>query len=425
MDARNLHVTRSAITSALIGYLMKLKVKISLFFMAIWSLAAWSAPAELGHLLVDSHPKQWQLIFEVSKPVSISQFQLDHPNRVVIDLHNVILRKPYPNFLLFGTPISEIRAAEKPGHILRLVLDVQRPVHASGYLASPTASHGFQVVINLNTGAKHAPPIQKPLTTWQQPQVAMTSQTDRPYRNQNVIVVIDPGHGGKDPGASGLQHTHEKNVVLAISRDLQAQINSYPGFRAYLTRTGDYFITLRGRLNIARQYKADMFIAVHADAYRNTDAHGVSVFALSERGVSSEAARWLARRENASELMGGVDLGDKSNVLKSILINLSQTATIRTSLQIGQAILYGVKPFAHLHHNHVEQAAFVVLKSPDIPSLLVETGFLSNAHEEQMLNSSRYQMNIAQALARGITQYFTNYPPRGTALSLRRMDNHG
>ena len=239
-------------------------------------------------------------------------------------------------------------------------------------------------------------------------------------RARDVIVVIDPGHGGKDPGATGYNGTHEKTVVLAISKDIQQDINETPGFKAVLTRTGDYFIPLRGRLAIARQNKADMFVAIHADASQDSSAQGVSVFALSERGATGEEARWLASRENQSELMGGVTLDDKSDMLKSVLINLSQSATVQSSLQIGQDLTQNIGYFAELHHGHrVEQAAFVVLKSPDIPSLLIETGFISNIYEEARLKDPMYQHRLAQAIAQGICQYFREHPPRGTYLAER------
>src|SRR3989338_2716583 len=228
----------------------------------------------------------------------------------------------------------------------------------------------------------------------------------------NVVIVIDPGHGGKDPGAVGAAGTHEKNVVLSISKALQALMNARPGFRAVLTRNTDRYISLRERLRIARKDHADMFIAIHADTWRNRHARGVSVFALSQRGATSEAARWLATRENASELMGGVDLQDKSHLLKSVLINLSQSATIRASLQIGDKVIQSARSITRLHHDRVEQAAFVVLKSPDIPSLLVETGFLSNPEEERRLRNPVFQCNIAKAMMQGICNYFVNYPPR-------------
>jgi N-acetylmuramoyl-L-alanine amidase len=243
-------------------------------------------------------------------------------------------------------------------------------------------------------------------------------------RSKEIIVVIDPGHGGKDPGAIGDHDLKEKDVVLAIAKKLQGVINKQPGFKAVMTRDGDYYLTLRERLNIARQNKADMFIAIHADAVDDPFAHGVSVYALSLRGATSEAARWAAARENQSALMGGVELADKGDVLRSVLINLSQSATIQASLTIGQNLLANIKPFANLHYQHMEQAAFVVLKSPDIPSLLVETGFLSNAVEEKKLNYAHYQLNLAQAMMRGIKKYFISRPPRGTSLASQENPPH-
>ncbi len=237
---------------------------------------------------------------------------------------------------------------------------------------------------------------------------------------KKIIIVIDPGHGGKDPGAIGGRGTQEKHVVLNISKYLQQAINKQPGFEAVLTRKADYYVGLRRRLTLARKYKGDMFVAVHADAFNNPKAHGASVYALSRRGATSEAARWLAVRENSSELMGGVDLADKGNMLRSVLIDLSQTATIRSSLAIGKELIGALKPIAALHNKRVEQAAFVVLKSPDIPSLLVETGFISNSREELKLRSSAYQRKVADALMRGIKMYFTRYPPRGTWLAYQR-----
>ena len=224
------------------------------------------------------------------------------------------------------------------------------------------------------------------------------------------MIVIDPGHGGKDPGAVGRRKTKEKKVVLSIAKYLKSYLNARPGYKAILTRKGDYYISLRQRLRIARKNKADLFVAIHADAFKHSRANGASVFALSERGASSEAARWLARKENYSEL-GGIDLDDKGNLLRSVLIDLSQTATIGASLELGDAILKEMGHFAKLHKGRVEQARFVVLKSPDIPSILVETGFLSNYTEERRLRTSKYQKKMAYAIMKGIDKYFRRRPP--------------
>lgn len=239
-----------------------------------------------------------------------------------------------------------------------------------------------------------------------------------PSKTRDIVIVIDPGHGGKDPGASGTSGTHEKNVVLAISQRLAELINKQPGMHAVLTRQGDYFVTLRGRLNLARKDKADMFMAIHADAFPNNDATGASVFALSASGASSEAARWLAEKENYSEL-GGVSLGDKSDLLRSVLLDLSQTATISLSLQLGSSCLQELNRITNLHHAGVEQARFVVLKSPDIPSVLVETGFITNVSEEKRLNDVHYQQQLAVALSEGIRRYFMQNPPPGTVFAVK------
>lgn len=216
-----------------------------------------------------------------------------------------------------------------------------------------------------------------------------------------ILVVIDPGHGGKDPGAIGVKGHQEKTVVLAIAKELKRQINQMPGYRAVLTRNSDRFIPLRQRLYLARHYKANLFIAIHADAYKNDEVSGASVFALSYRGATSETARWLAEKENQSEVVEGV-FANKDKMLRSVLLDLSQTHTIQVSLKIGEAILQQLSQVSSLHWQRVEQAGFVVLKSPDIPSLLIETGYLSNPQQEQKLLNPTYQRKIAWAITQGI-----------------------
>ena len=228
----------------------------------------------------------------------------------------------------------------------------------------------------------------------------------RPPRK--VVIVIDPGHGGKDPGAIGLGGVYEKNIVLSISKKLAHYINAQPGFKAVLTRSTDKYLTLRERLARARRFHPDLFIAIHADAYSNPRSSGASVFALSLRGATSEAARWLAAKENASELVGGVTLNNKSELLKSVLLNLSQTATIQASLRIGSDILSAIGHVTHLHRQRVEQAAFVVLKSPDIPSLLIETGFVSNDHDQRRLLDASAQWQLAVSIGNGIRKSTVN-----------------
>lgn len=240
---------------------------------------------------------------------------------------------------------------------------------------------------------------------------------------KTLVVVIDAGHGGKDPGTIGSSQIQEKDITLAIAKNLQELVNKQPGMRAVMTRNDDFYVGLRERLAIARQKKGDIFIAIHADAYRNPEADGASVFALSLHGASSEAARWLAQKENYSEI-GKINLNginDHDSLLRSVLIDLSQTATISASLHLGESIIKQLAKITELHRGFVEQAPFMVLKSPDIPSVLVETGFLSNPKEASRLSDSGYQQKIAEALLMGIKLYFQANTPQATALAKQTL----
>jgi N-acetylmuramoyl-L-alanine amidase len=350
---------------------------------------------------IEKNPQthHWEIKLNAVSAVKVHSFALQHPNRWVIDMANIQkLNNQVSGATLISTPVKQIRSSANQNNRLRIVFDLKNSL--------PTNS--FRVVFT------------QPSTLPKQENIVQQSSSSitPTVRPKDVIVVIDPGHGGKDPGATGVQRIHEKTVVLNIAKKLQNLINQQPGFKAVLTRNGDYYLTLRRRLAIARREHADIFIAIHADAYPDPFAHGVSVFALSERGATSEAARWLAARENQSELMGGVELNDKGDVLKSVLINLSQTATIQASLLIGENMLDNMHYISTLHHSAVEQAAFVVLKSPDIPSLLIETGFISNVHEEIKLGNPNYQNSLAHAMMLGIKEYFLQRPPPGTWLAM-------
>lgn len=406
----------------------KIRHALLLCFLMI-STICYSSQLFINKLRVIRKPHHWQFVFETNSPIHCRSRLLRSPNRIVVDCPRVHLKHMIHDADYVMTPVTKIHVRHLK-QTLQMTLDLDHPLKINSFSLPAVQGYHHRYVIDMkghripvigfaNTPAKKVTKSLQPITPYVLKPI-VTSESTPSVRARQVIVVIDPGHGGKDPGATGYHGAHEKNVVLAISKDMQKDINRIPGFTAVLTRRGDYFIPLRGRLAIARRYKADMFIAIHADAYPDKSAHGVSVFALSRRGATSEAARWLAARENKSELMGGVDLGDKSNMLKSVLINLSQFATIRTSLQIGGDLVKNIGKFAHLHHgDRVEQAAFVVLKSPDIPSLLVETGFISNQSEEQHLVNTHYQHRLAQSISNGITQYFENHPPRGTVLAKR------
>lgn len=402
--------------------------------IALWLCCSFSVFAEkvaITDLRVIHKPHHWQFVFETIAPVTFTQQQTKDGKTAIFDLPNAKLRKMFGPGYYASTPVIKLHMRHH-GNTLRMILDLDHKVNVTAFTLKPQQKYPNRFVIDIKGQQLVTHGLLPPIKKAYKQQIApfllrpiLTTKTLFVKRAPEVIVVIDPGHGGKDPGAMGRNGVHEKDVVLAISKQLQHNINNVPGFKAILTRYRDNFIPLRGRLAIARQNKADMFIAIHADAYRNRHAHGVSVFALSQRGATSEAARWLADRENKSELMGGVDLNDKSHMLKSVLINLSQMATVRMSLQIGEALVHNIGRFAHLHHGmRVEQAAFVVLKSPDIPSLLVETGFISNAFEARRLTSKPYQIRLAKAITGGIVNYFEGQPPRGTKLAQRLHNRH-
>lgn len=389
-------------------------------------MTAFSSYNQINELQIKSYSKYCQITIAATSPIHYRLMTLSNPDRVVVDIDNAHLVRLFNRSLLQGTPIRDIRSGYHDNNKLRIVFDLKSRAATSARVLPP--SHyipDYRLKLSLNWQASPsflAPPqvTSRPRYQFSQP-ANPVEFSPMPIRSKKVIVVIDPGHGGKDPGATGPRGIREKNVVLQISKNLQRDINRLAGFQAYLTRDGDYYLTLRERLAIARHYKADMFIAIHADAYRgHRAAYGASIFALSQRGATSEAARWLARRENESELMGGVDLTDKNNLLKSVLINLSQTATVRASLNIGQDLIQSLGDVGTLHHHRIEQAAFVVLKSPDIPSLLVETGFITNPVEEKKLTSASYQKRLANALMQGIRAYFIHSPPRGTWLAQQK-----
>jgi N-acetylmuramoyl-L-alanine amidase len=372
---------------------------------------------------VDANTTDVKLIF--ADAPTVHYFILGHPARLVVDIDNGRLQIPIHPSAFNGTLINALRQGTQPHQVLRLVFDLSSDVNASESMINPETmifelkskklKMQQPVAATSNTNRISGNPYPVTAATTNKNANATVVKT-APQGMRKVVVVIDAGHGGKDPGALGPRGSKEKNVVLDISQDLYQDINATPGMRAVMTRSGDYYLTLRQRLQKARAAKADVFIAVHADAYQNAESHGASVYALSLKGASSEAARWLAAKENYSEL-GGVDLSDKNDMLRSVLIDLSQTATISSSLKLGDDILAQMGLYTRLHHVGVEQARFVVLKSPDIPSVLVETGFLSNSSEELKLRDAQYQQKVARAILKGVIAYFYQQPPEGTWVS--------
>lgn len=352
-------------------------------------------------------PESTRLVFEISGPVEHSIFTLRSPDRVVIDLKNAHLRHAPRGLDFSESVVSRLRSAKRNGHDLRMVLDLKTKVRPQSFLLKPTKQYGHRLVIDLGDSRVKSTP-----------KVARTSARTNKGAPRDVVIAIDAGHGGDDPGASGHRGTREKHVVLAIARQLERLIKNEPGMRPVMIRNGDYYLGLRKRMNKARAMQADLFISIHADAFRNGRASGSSVYVLSSNGASSEAAQWLANSENNADLIGGVSLDDKDDLLRSVLLDLSQNATIAASLDVGSSVLKELGHVGKLHKRRVEQAGFVVLKSPDIPSILVETGYISNKREERKLRDRHYQRKLAKAMLKGVKRFFRKNAPPGTRLAM-------
>ena len=308
------------------------------------------------------------------------------------------------------TLLAGVRSAPRNGRDLRVVFDLKQPVRPKTFLLKPSGSYGYRLVIDLRP--REAAPVA--------PAPASTASGDAPPALRDVIVAIDAGHGGDDPGAIGPGGTREKEVVLQIARHLEQLIKLERGMRPVMLRDGDYYLGLRRRMELARDHRADIFVSIHADAFRDPRVRGTSVYVLSRNGASSEAARWLAEQENAADLVGGVSLDDKDELLASVLLDLSQTATLSASTEVGSRVLSALRGVAHTHKRRVERAGFMVLKSPDIPSILVETAFISNPDEERRLRDPAHQRVLAGAILEGIRTYFQRNAPPGTLLAARR-----
>ncbi len=381
--------------------------------------------AKLESLVVKEQAGKTEILCVFTGSFAHRAFILTNPNRVVVDIDKTTM-DINANKIALGNLISHVRSGRTNQQGLRLVFDVKKAVSIKATKWEPAnpKQQGLRIELSQKSGepiqSKAPPPASKSelrVATNRSP-VQVKHAPSKSLRD--VIIVLDPGHGGKDPGAMGPRRNAEKNVVLAIAVKLKQMIDKQPGMHAVLTRNGDYYVGLRERLNIARKYNGDIFVSIHADAFINQHSNGASVFALSPTGATSEAARWLAEKENYSEL-GGVnlsDLDDQNGVIRTVLLDLSQTATISASLKMGSQVLHHIDKITSLHNSAVEQARFVVLKSPDIPSVLVETGFITNPQEEKNLTNPYYQTQLTRAIFEGIKRYFWEYPPQGTRLEV-------
>lgn len=350
-----------------------------------------------------------RVTLEHDRPVQYSYLQLKDPDRLVVDLLEVefdSVLASLPDKISAQDPyIKRIRAGRfKPG-VVRLVIELKSEVRPQLFVVPPAGQYGHRLVLDLYP----LEPVD-PLLAFLEKEGKLAVPKEEGMPSAPFLIALDPGHGGEDPGAIGAGGSREKDVTLAIARRLKAKIDAIPGWRAYLTRDGDYFVPLAERVAKARRVKADLFVSIHADAWIKPTARGSSVFVLSETGASSSAARWLANRENAADLIGGVDLAKKDGHLAKTLFDLSQTATLNDSLKLARVVLDEMGAVNVLHKNQVEQAGFAVLKAPDIPSILVETAFISNPDEERRLIDESYQERLAQALLSGVRRFYDGNP---------------
>ena len=353
-------------------------------------------------------PDRTRIVFDLGAPVQHRIFALTSPDRLVIDIDGATLEQDFSAAQLKGTPIRSIRAGIRGGSDLRVVLDLRGQVKPRSFVLKPIMQYGDRLVVDLYTTEQQSVP-----TVPKSDLVA--------GQRRDVVIAVDAGHGGDDPGAIGPGQLYEKDVVLAIATKLSAMFDKEPGFKAELTRKGDYYLAHRKRTDIARQAEADVFISIHADAFKTPDASGASVYVISQKGATSETARWLAEKENRADLIGGVGLDDKDDVLAGVLLDLTSTHSLSASLDMGQQVLNAIKPLNHLHKKQVEQAAFLVLKSPDIPSLLIETGFISNPAEAKKLRTRAHQERMAKAIYTGVKSYVGRNPPLGSYLAWKNQ----
>ena len=363
------------------------------FFLAsllLPNLAASSAQVNVKNLRLWNAPDNTRVVLDLSSGIDHRISTLTNPDRIAIDLRNAKLSSGIPHEIRDNPFIKRFRYGQYSKDVTRIVLDLKKPVRVKSFTLKPNDVYGYRLVVDL---------FDKYQAT--APKVVRKA----PKRTGIITIAIDAGHGGEDFGASGRKKTREKKVVLSIAKELKKLIDKDPGMRAYMTRKGDYYVSLRNRTKLARQANADLFVSIHADAFRRSSARGASVYALSKRGASSETARWLANKENAADLVGGASINDREDVVAGVLLDMQMDKTLEFSLSFGDQVLKEMKKIARLHSKTVQQAGFVVLKSPDIPSILVETGFISNPYEERKLKSSKYQRQLARAIYNGIKQF--------------------
>ncbi|MGQ0618474.1 MAG: N-acetylmuramoyl-L-alanine amidase [Panacagrimonas sp.] len=379
----------------------------SLIPIGLLLVSTATSAAELRDLRLWDSPEGTRVVFEFSAAPRHNVFTLENPDRIVIDLPDSTGAR-LANKVIGKGEVAHVRASQREDGSLRVVLDMSVARQARSFLLEPAADYGHRLILDLQDAGFAAKSATASVPAAKPPVPVM----GRAMPSKPIVVAIDAGHGGEDPGASGHGGLQEKEVALSISRKLAALIDLEPGYRAVLTRDGDYYLGLRERMDRARKAQADLFVSVHANAVTNRRARGSSVYVVSPRGASNEHARWLAQKENAADLVGGIEIDSKDDELKSVLIDLSQSSTMEASFDVGGRMLRALGSVNTLQKNVVQQAGFMVLKAPDIPSVLVETAFITNAQEERLLGSASYQDRIALSLLKGIQGYFDSYRPR-------------
>ena len=363
-----------------------------------------ASASEIRNVRLWRSDEKLRLVFDLSGPVRYKTFTLSAPERLIIDVSGANLSVDFSQLELSNTVIRSLRSGRYGQAYTRIVLDLIHPVLLNSFLLAPQDGQGHRLVLDLVSANQAAITAKVPRET----------PSDKVHPKRDIIVVVDPGHEGKDPGAVGAKGQREKDVVLSIAQLLAKRLKKEKGFAVKLVRNDDFFVPLRKRVEIARQHKADVFISVHADAAPRLTASGASVYCLSEGGATSATARFMAQRENGADLLGAtslLNLKDKDPMLAGVILDMSMNATIAASLQLGGTILGNLAGITTLHQKRVEQAAFAVLKSPDVPSILVETGFISNARDSQRLVTARHQQAIADGLFEGLQRYFQKSPP--------------
>jgi N-acetylmuramoyl-L-alanine amidase len=396
------------------GFKLRLEITAAFIFTAILFIAVpiFAVPAfatEIESARIWRAPDNTRLVFDISDSFDYKVFSLDNPSRLVVDINSAELKADLNKLDITPTPISKIRSGVRGGSNLRIVLELKTQVRVNSFTLKANEQYGDRLVVDLFDTARVAnKPAKKVL----------------PKANRKIVISIDAGHGGEDPGALGPKGIREKVVAFQIAQRLEKLFDQNPDFSGELVRTGDYYLAHRKRTSIARKSRADFFLSIHADAFTNPQANGASVYALSTKGATSEAARFLAKKENRADLIGGAEgslnLDNKDAALREVLLDLSMTGTLISSLDAGKYVLKNMGGVARLHKKRVEQAGFLVLKSPDIPSLLIETGFISNPKEARQLSSGAYQQKMAAAIYNGLVSYYMDNTPEGTSLAANK-----